>query len=138
MQCKPSMAAAAPGAGNRLACAERPRNLETEPLFERQMRRIPIRLGLIVLLAAGMTSCNRATKPGGSGGAAITNVRIGIPPGPLAGDEDAGRRAPMFKAGHWTPILVTIEGREDLENAELVVQALDSDDVLNEISTPLG
>ena len=102
------------------------------------MRRIPIRLGLIVLLAAGMTSCNRATKSGGAGGAAITSVRIGIPPGPLAGDEDAGRRAPMFKAGHWTPILVTIEGREDLENAELVVQALDSDDVLNEISTPLG
>jgi hypothetical protein len=102
------------------------------------MRRILFPVGLIAIVALGTVSCSRVARSGSSARASIVSVRVGIPPGPLGGDEDVGRRAPMFKAGHWTPILVTLEGRDDLENAELVVQTIDSDDVLNEISTPLG
>src|SRR5262249_30050655 len=40
--------------------------------------------------------------------------------------------------GHWTPILVKIAGKDDLENAELVVQTVDSDDVLNANTVSLG
>src|SRR5258708_15613493 len=96
------------------------------------MRRIPLGIGMLVVLGVGLTSCDRTAKSG-AGRASIdeTRLQIGIAPGPLSGDEDVGRRAPMFKAGHWTPILVKITGRDDLENAELVVQTVDSDDVLN-------
>ncbi len=102
------------------------------------MRRILPRMGLIALLALGVASCNRATNSGSASRAAIASVRVGIPPGPLSGDDNASRITPLFKAGRWMPILVTLEGKDDLENAELVVQTVDSDDVYNEISTPLG
>src|SRR5262245_15601600 len=103
------------------------------------MRRSAMHISLIALIAFGAASCDRASKSGG-GRATIDENRfqVGIAPGPLAGDEDAGRRAPMFKAGHWTPILVKVSGKDDLENAELVVQTVDSDDVLNTNTVSLG
>src|SRR5262249_51542063 len=67
----------------------------------------------------------------------ITTVRAGIPPGPLAGNEDVFRRGPMFKAGHWTPVLVTLEGKGKFDAAELSVQVADSDDLLNEYTVKL-
>jgi hypothetical protein len=62
----------------------------------------------------------------------IVTVRAGMPPGPLAGNEDTGRRSPMFKAGHWTPVLVTLEGKGKVDAAELIVQSTDCDDMLND------
>ncbi len=115
------------------------KSLELELPFERKpMRRILIHLGLIALLAAGATSCDRAARSSGGRAAIKDNLQVGIPPGPIGGDDDVGRRAPMFKAGHWTPILVTIEGKDDLENAELVVKTVDSDDVFNTNAVSLG
>src|SRR5262249_55983679 len=68
----------------------------------------------------------------------IVSVRVGIPPGPLVGDEEIGRRTdPLFKAGHWTPVLVTIAGKTQIEGADLVVQTIDSDDVFNEYAVRL-
>src|SRR5262245_20170780 len=103
------------------------------------MRRFALHIGLIVLLAFGAASCDRASKAGGGRATIEENkFQVGIAPGPLAGDEDTGRRAPMFKAGHWTPIVVRVAGKDDLENAELVVQTVDSDDVLNTNTVSLG
>src|SRR5207249_885018 len=120
----------APVAARSLVIAAPPKNLSFEFSSREPMRRIPFGIGMLVVLAVGVASCDRTAKSG-AGRASIdeTRLQIGIAPGPLSGDEDLGRRAPMFKAGHWTPILVKIAGRDDLENTELVVQTVDSDDV---------
>jgi hypothetical protein len=90
---------------------------------------------LAAILLFGTTSCRQASSSGPA--VSISGVRVGILPGPLVNDEDAGRREPLFKAGHWTPVLVTIEGKDKLEGAELVVQTVDSDDTFNEYARPL-
>jgi len=94
------------------------------------MSRYRITLALLPLLLMGV-SCRKAGTLSGVP-AEIVNVRVGIPPGPLVGDDDLSRREAMFKAGHWTPVLVTIQGKGQLEGADLVAQTVDSDDVLNE------
>jgi hypothetical protein len=94
---------------------------------------------LLALVVVGVASCNKA-GPGGGGAkpAEIVAVRVGIPPGPLVGDEDAGRRTDtLFKAGHWAPVLVTIAGKSKIEDADLVVQTVDSDDVFNDYAVRL-
>src|SRR5262245_44380068 len=96
-------------------------------------------IAALPIFVAGVASCNRAGSGGGGAKPVeIVSVRVGIPPGPLVGDEEAGRRAdPLFKAGHWTPVLVTIAGKTQLEGAELVVETVDSDDVFNKLAVKL-
>lgn len=67
----------------------------------------------------------------------ITAARAGFLAGPLAGNDDVARRSPMFKAGHWTPVLVTLEGKGKIDGAELVVQVSDCDDVNNDYAVRL-
>src|SRR5262249_51952899 len=69
--------------------------------------------------------------------AKITNVRAGLPSGPMAGKEDTYRGGPVFKAGHWSPILVTIEGKGSLTNVELTTQFVDPDGVLGEYTVKI-
>lgn len=99
--------------------------------FMRSIVRFVAHAALILALVS-LAACNRGPG-GGSGGAEvqIKDVQIGLKPGPIPTSEDSLRRSPLFKAGHWTPILVEIEGKGKLENAELVVEVIDSDDVLN-------
>jgi predicted small secreted protein len=95
-------------------------------------------LALLAVSAFVLTACNRG--PAGAGSNAkvqIKSVQIGIKPGPVPASEDSLRRAPLFKAGHWTPVVVEIEGKGKLENAELVVEVIDADDVLNNYRTKL-
>ncbi len=88
-----------------------------------------------VVLPMSLASCSQSERNALS--AKIALVRVGIPPGPLVGDNDAGRRDSLFKAGHWTPVLVTIEGKDRIAGAEIVVQSVDSDDTFNEYARPL-
>src|SRR5262245_18127940 len=67
-------------------------------------------LALLPLIVIGVASCSRSGSVvgGGSKPLELVSVRVGIPPGPLVVDEEAGRRTDsLFKAGHWTPVLVT-------------------------------
>lgn len=90
----------------------------------------------IVLLLLSVPACNR--EPGMSSvQVQIKNVQIGLKPGPIPTNEDTLRRAPLFKAGHWTPVFVEIEGKGKLENADLVVEVIDADDVWNTYRRPL-
>ena len=65
------------------------------------------------------------------------DVRAGFIPGPLAEKEDIARRMPMFKAGQWTPVYVTIEGKGALRDAVLTVQSVDSAEDLNDYPMPI-
>ena len=86
-------------------------------------------LGCILLFAL---ACNRTTTGGGDGRSRvqIKNVQVGMKPGPMPGNDDPLRRYPLYKAGLWTPVLVEIEGKGKLDEAELVVETTDASDVL--------
>src|SRR5437773_2603196 len=65
------------------------------------------------------------------GAVQITAVRVGFLPGPLLDKDDLYRRGPMSKAGQWTPVYVTVEGRQPIKDAVLIVQSIDSADDQN-------
>src|SRR5262245_36197366 len=92
-------------------------------------------VGCVLLFAL---ACNRAPSSGdGRSKVQLKNVQVGLKPGPLAGSDDPLRRYPLYKAGLWTPVLVEIEGKGKLEEAELVVETTDSSDVLNNYTVKL-
>src|SRR5262245_948176 len=62
----------------------------------------------------------------------VVNVRAGVPLGPMAGKEDSYRPGPMFKAGHWTPVQVTVEGKGSFTDVDLTVRFADSDELLSD------
>jgi hypothetical protein len=94
--------------------------------------RVPPRLALVMLIC-GLLSC-RAPTVESDQPLKIISVRVGIPIGPRQGDDDPGRSAePLFKVGHWTPVVVTLAGTGQVEHAKLVVQTTDCDDVLNDV-----
>jgi hypothetical protein len=72
------------------------------------------------------------------------NIRVGYPPGPhtASPDDIPGQRAPIFKAGGWTPIVVDVQntGKYDpgIDGPAFVsVDVSDSDDTLNSYTAAL-
>jgi hypothetical protein len=93
-------------------------------------------LGCVLLFAL---ACNRGPTAGGDGRSKVQlkNVQVGLKPGPMPGNDDPLRRYPLYKAGMWTPVLIEIEGKGKLDEAELVVETTDSSDVLNNYTVKL-